>query len=85
MTADQAGEKIDTLLRRELRLSGTVIRRVKWLDDGILLDGMRVTTACRPAAGALVRVIPTASWYFGPLDIVYEDGDLLVLNKPQHC
>ena len=51
VTADQAGEKIDTLLRRELRLSGTVIRRVKWLDDGILLDGMRVTTACRPAAG----------------------------------
>ena len=49
VTADQAGEKIDTLLRRELRLSGTVIRRVKWLDDGILLDGMRVTTACRPA------------------------------------
>ena len=25
VTADQAGEKIDTLLRRELRLSGTVI------------------------------------------------------------
>ena len=42
VTADQAGEKIDTLLRRELRLSGTVIRRVKWLDDGILLDGTRV-------------------------------------------
>ena len=39
VTADQAGEKIDTLLRRELRLSGTVIRRVKWLDDGILWTG----------------------------------------------
>lgn len=56
VTADQAGEKIDTLLRRELRLSGTVIRRVKWLDDGILLDGMRVTTACRPAAGQVLSV-----------------------------
>ena len=88
VTADQAGEKIDTLLRRELRLSGTVIRRVKWLDDGILLDGMRVTTACRPAAGQVLSVrvadpdgqgdmVPTP----GPLDIVYEDGDLLVLNK----
>ena len=88
VTADQAGEKIDTLLRRELRLSGTVIRRVKWLDDGILLDGMRVTTACRPAAGQVLSVrvadpdgqgdmVPTP----GPLDIVYEDGDLLGLNK----
>ena len=88
VTADQAGEKIDTLLRRELRLSGTVIRRVKWLDDGILLDGMRVTTGHRPAAGQVLSVrvadpdgqgdmVPTP----GPLDIVYEDGDLLVLNK----
>ena len=88
MTADQAGEKIDTLLRRELRLSGTVIRRVKWLDDGILLDGMLVTTACRPAAGRCSPSgwpIPTARGDMvptpGPLDIVYEDGDLLVLNK----
>ncbi|UQT48346.1 hypothetical protein M5E87_27810 [Flavonifractor plautii] len=56
VTADQAGEKIDTLLRRELRLSGTVIRRVKWLDDGILLDGMRVTTGHRPAAGQVLSV-----------------------------
>ena len=89
VTADQAGEKIDTLLRRELRLSGTVIRRVKWLDDGILLDGMRVTTACRPAAGQVLSVrvadpdgqgdmVPTP----GPLDIVYEDGDVIVVNKP---
>ena len=61
VTADQAGEKIDTLLRRELRLSGTVIRRVKWLDDGILLDGMRVTTACRPAAGGFPRTPPGRS------------------------
>ncbi len=90
VTADQAGEKIDTLLRRELRLSGTVIRRVKWLDDGILLDGMRVTTACRPAAGQVLSVrvadpdgqgdmVPTP----GPLDIVYEDGDVIVVNKPK--
>ena len=62
VTADQAGEKIDTLLRRELRLSGTVIRRVKWLDDGILLDGTRVTTACRPAAGLVSFQIDSHIW-----------------------
>ena len=88
VTADQAGEKIDTLLRRELRLSGTVIRRVKWLDDGILLDGARVFTSRRVEPGQLLSVrlsdpevrsgvVPAP----GPLDIVYEDGDMLVVNK----
>jgi len=79
---------VDILLRRALGLSGTVIRRVKWLEDGILLDGARVHTNVRAAAGQRLSVrvadgalrsgmIPVP----GPLDIVYEDGDLLVLNK----
>ena len=38
VTPDQAGQKVDALLRRAFGLSGTVIRRVKWLEDGILLD-----------------------------------------------
>ena len=86
--ARRAGEKIDTLLRRDLGLSGTVIRRIKWLEDGILLDGVRATTGQRPTEGQVLSVrvadpehrgdmVPTP----GPLDIVYEDGDLLVLNK----
>ena len=88
VTAALAGEKIDTLLRRELHLSGTVIRRIKWLEDGILLDGARAITGKRVEAGQVLSVrvadpdhkgvmIPTP----GPLDIVYEDWDLLVLNK----
>ena len=88
VTAALAGEKIDTLLRRELHLSGTVIRRIKWLEDGILLDGVRAITGQRAAEGQVLSVrladpahrgsmVPAP----GPLDIVYEDGDLLVLNK----
>lgn len=88
VTPAQSGEKIDTLLRRELHLSGTVIRRVKWLENGILLDGARAITGQRVAAGQEFSVlisdpdpkcdmIPTP----GPLDIVYEDADILVLNK----
>lgn len=82
------GEKIDTLLRRELGLSGTVIKRIKWLEDGILLDGVRAITGQRAAAGQVLSVrmddpgrsdalIPTP----GPVDVVYEDGDILVVNK----
>ena len=82
------GEKIDTLLRRELGLSGTVIKRIKWLEDGILLDGVRAITGQRAAAGQVLSVrvddperpeavAPTP----GPVDVVYEDQDLLVVNK----
>ena len=82
------GEKVDTLLRRELGLSGTVIKRVKWREDGILLDGVRAITGQRAAAGQILSVrvdepertedMPPEP---GPLEVVYEDGDLLVVNK----
>ena len=85
---ERAGQKVDTLLRKALGLSGTVIRRIKWLDDGILLDGERVFTSQRVEPGQMLTVrlsdperrsgvVPAP----GPLDIVYEDGDMLVLNK----
>ena len=48
---EDGGVKVDTLLRRRLHLSGTVIRRIKWLPDGILVDGARVNTAFRPRGG----------------------------------
>ena len=83
-----AGRRVWSLLKHQLGLSGTVIRRIKWLPDGILLDGARVNTDCRPRAGQVLSVrlsdparrsgiVPAP----GPLDIVYEDEDLLVVNK----
>ena len=88
ITLELAGVKVDTLLKRHLHLSGTVVRRVKWLEDGILVDGVRVYTDFRPTAGQVLSVrlddperrsgvVPAP----GPLDIVYEDADLIVLNK----
>ena len=85
---ERAGQKVDTLLRKVLGLSGTVIRRIKWLPDGILLDGERVFTSRRAEPGQVLTVrlsdperrsgvVPAP----GPLDIIYEDGDMLVLNK----
>ena len=88
VTPELAGVKVDTLLRCHLHLSGTVIRRIKWLEDGILADGVRVHTDFRPEAGQVLSVrmsdpdrrsgiVPAP----GPLDIVCEDIDLIVLNK----
>ncbi len=89
VTPELAGVKVDTLLKKHMGLSGTVVRRVKWLEDGILVDGARVHTDFRPSAGQVLSVrlsdpqrnsgvvVPAQ----GPLDIVYEDDDLIVLNK----
>ena len=88
ITPELAGVRVDTLLRKRLLLSGTVIRRIKWLEDGILVDGVRVNTRFIPKSGQVLSVrlsdterlsgvVPTP----GPLDIIYEDEDVIVLNK----
>ena len=38
VTPELAGVKVDTLLKKHMGLSGTVVRRIKWLEDGILVD-----------------------------------------------
>lgn len=88
VTPDLAGQKVSTLLHNNLGLSGILVRRVKWLPGGILLDSVQVRTNAVAVAGQTLSVlvgdmtrrsnIVSAP---GPLDIVYEDGDLLVLNK----
>ncbi len=93
ITPELAGLEVNTLLRRHLGLSGAVLRRVKWLDDGITLDGVRVNVRVRAEAGQTlsVRLTDPLRWTSagfpgvvpveGPLDIVYEDQDLIVVNK----
>ena len=82
------GLEVNTILRRHLHLSGTVLRRVKWLTDGITVDGTRVTVRYRVQEGQVLSVrltdpVPTSGTVPtpGPLDIVWEDQDLVVVNK----
>lgn len=88
ITSELSGKTVDSLLRKHLELSGTVIRRIKWLEDGILVDGTRVTVRYRVTEGQVLSVrltapssaeqpVPTE----GPLDILYEDEDMVVVNK----
>ena len=83
-----AGADVNSLLRRRLGLSGTVLRRIKWLPDGITVDGVRVTVRCRVQPGQTLSVrisdpdsagqpVPVD----GPVDVVWEDADLAVVNK----
>lgn len=88
VTPEEDGIRVDTVLRRALGLTGSVIRRVKWLDDGILLDGQKTFPNVLVAAGQVLdvavddpdrraNILPAP----GPLDIVFEDDHLVVLNK----
>ena len=83
-----SGRTVYEVLSDTLMLSSSRIKRVKLLDDGILLNGTRVFTT------AAVREGDTLDVFIGdteqsplapvpmPLDIVYEDDALLVINKP---
>lgn len=81
------GRTVDSLLRKELALSGTLVKRAKWRADGILLDDVAVAVNVKAAAGQVLSVavedaghgvvVPTD----GPVDAVYEDEDILVVNK----
>ena len=61
ITPELAGLEVNTLLRRRLGLSGTVLRRVKWLEDGITLDGVRVNVRVRVREGQTLAVRLTSS------------------------
>ena len=89
VTPEQAGRTVKSLLRRELRMADGAIARVKTVPDGICLNGAHARTVDRVAAGDTLtvriddkrsggRFTPVAV----PLDILYEDADLLALNKP---
>lgn len=79
---------VGDILRYELHISDAVVRRIKWLPEGILLDGEKVHTRVKGKAGQVLSaligetgrrsVIPSVE---GPLSIVYEDEDFLLLNK----
>ncbi|HWQ97710.1 MAG TPA: RluA family pseudouridine synthase [Clostridia bacterium] len=89
-TAKQAdeGRTVQSILRQELACSESHISRLKRREEGILLNGARCyVTACISAGDVLTveigdqpdgHIVPMAY----PLDVIYEDDDLLILNKP---
>ena len=82
------GCTVEQVMRRALRLSATRIKRAKFCADGIRLDGERVFTDQPVRQGQhLVVSLPDRSSLVldptpGPVDILYEDDWLFVLDKP---
>ncbi len=88
LTADRAGERADALISRlvpELTRSAAQ----KLLErGGVTLDGEPVRKNHRPTPGQVLTValpdpeaVDLAPQKL-PLDVVYEDGDVIVVNKP---
>ena len=87
---EQEGWPLRRLLRQELRISGSFLSRLKWRPGAILVNGRPATVAAVLHTGDAVTAdvsdlpgdnphIRPVAW---PLDILWEDQDLLVLNKP---
>ena len=89
ITIEESGERIDALLARILpQYSRSQLQ--KCLDSGaVLLDGRPLKKNYRGNAGDVIELFLTETQDIQleaqdiPLDIVYEDADLIVVNKPR--
>ncbi len=91
ISAELAGKDVKYILHSYLGLSRASVSRLKRIDDGILLDSVRVTVRAVVSVGQILSLTledredeensaiePTAF----ELDILYEDADCVVVNKP---
>ncbi len=84
-----AGERADRVLAEQLDATRATVQ--KWMEQGLVTDqnGRTLSKNTRFSGGETVLVSPPdpvpceAVAQDIPLDIVYEDGDLLVVNKPK--
>lgn len=87
-TADRAGERLDVFVARMLPHL-TRSRVQKLIDDGaVVVSGARAKAGLRLEAGQAVRVAVPAAVEAAAmpepidLDVIHEDSDLLIINKP---
>lgn len=88
VTEEEAGKRIDALVAGWAEVSRS--RAQNWLEQHLVMaDGRAVDKSFRPTAGMQMEIdIPEPTVYEIkaeniPLDIVFEDDDLLVVNKPK--
>lgn len=81
------GEKVNNYLRGGIGLSYRMVRSLKQIRGSMLLDGEPVRTIDRLRAGAVLTLnLPqdksTAEPQPAEFEVIYEDEDILVINKP---
>ncbi|MBR7081899.1 MAG: RluA family pseudouridine synthase [Oscillospiraceae bacterium] len=85
---EYGGRELKTFLRHELRLSASLIRRLKTV-QGISVNGSPVYTSYKLQAGEIVTVDISAAEppcdvvpQSGHIEILYENSGLIAVNKP---
>ena len=83
------GETLQAFLRRQCGLSWRMVVRLKRVERGMTVDGVPCRSIDRIAAGqTVVLTMPADTLRVEPmdlpLDVVYEDEHLLVVNKPPY-
>lgn len=86
---ERNGKTVLEILKKELRLSSKMITMLKKREDGITVDGEHVTVRRILREGEVLslsaedreeneNLIPAEI----PLDIIFEDDDIILINKP---
>ena len=83
------GKTVRDVIKRELRISSRLLKHIKFIPDGITVNGTPVTVRYLLRAGDLLSVAVEdrePNLHLEPVDlplaVIYEDEDLTVPNKP---
>ena len=89
ITPELSGQPVKRLLRQQLGLSSSLLKSLKWRKNAILLNGQSVTVRAVTHTGDTLTVdvsdppaVSSITPVDYPLHILWEDEDLLILNKP---
>lgn len=89
ITSDQSGERIDKFLSEKIDVVTRSFIKKLILDNAVTINDQSVKPNYKLKTGDIIKVHipdPTETKIIAediPLDIVYEDDDMLVVNKPQ--
>ncbi len=83
------GKTIKHILRNELRASAAILTRLKQEEDGILLSGAPAFVTHRVSEGEILQItIRDGNSEIEPVElplkILYEDEDIIAVNKPRN-
>ncbi len=89
ISSEDEGKLVLRILRDKLELSAAMVRSLKMVEDGITLDGKHVTVREVVKEGQVLTFmtdVPQKPRVYTPfeghVDALYEDQDLLIVNKP---
>lgn len=86
--AEHEGKTVKQMISSNISLSSKALTKIKYSENGIMLNGVRVTVRTAVHAGDLLKLNLDTGMKSslilqeGPLDILYEDNDVLILSKP---